>query len=238
MFVVYGAPLGRQNLHDVLFGDGGEYQPGSVDAELAGPDNPRRAPTVVAQRLRDNGWAVAQPVTTPAVGCADSRCEPATLPIQTSLTARRGQDIIEITSYPAAGGAETNVSVSLGRATPWPVYPISLLGGLLGAAAGWLMFGWASRRTERHDQSLQALTKLSYGFAAFLWWLPIGWAAPLALAHHLQQPHFRWHPLWEWLGPPTASLLFLTGDAAALLVLGIAALPQRRRSDTTDVATL
>jgi hypothetical protein len=33
-------------------------------------------------------------------------------------------------------------------------------------------------------------------------------------------------------------LLFLTGDAAALLVLGIAALPQRRRSDTTDVATL
>ncbi|MDG9676640.1 hypothetical protein [Micromonospora sp. DH14] len=56
--------------------------------------------------------------------------------------------------------------------------------------AGWMVFGWVSRRTEgrRRRGAVKA-----------------------------------WHPYWEWLGQPTASLLFLVGAGCVLLALGLAA---------------
>ncbi|MEK8106946.1 hypothetical protein NKG94_20695 [Micromonospora sp. M12] len=96
-----------------------------------------------------------------------------------------------------------------------------MLGTLLGAVAGWLVFGWVSRRTERR-RSRGAVHGL-VGAAVVLWWLPVLLSAPPLLSHHLGEPHPAWHPLWEWLGQPTASLLFLLGAVCALLALGLAA---------------
>jgi hypothetical protein len=237
MFVVYGAPLGPQHVDDLLFGDGGEYGFGDTIASLNGPTNERRAPGVVIQRLRSKGWEVAEPRTSHAVECATSSCDPETLPTQTFLSARRGSDIIEIEIYPSAGTSETNLSMSLQRATPWAVYPVGLIGGVLGTVIGWLVFGWASRRTEVQHAVLGTVTKVLYGFAMFLWWLPILWTAPFALAHHLQETHFRWHPLWEWLGQPVALLLFVVGAGMALLALAVAVLPRRTPGDARDVVT-
>jgi hypothetical protein len=223
MFVVYGQPLDLQQVDVLLYGDGGEYGFGATSASLTGPTNERRAPGVLTQRLRSNGWEVAEPRET--------------LPMQSVLTARRGSDIIEIEIYPNAGNDDTNVIMSLQRATPWAAYPISLIGGLLGAAIGWLVFGWASWRTETGPAVLRAGTKVLYGLALFLWWLPIGWAAPFMLAHHLRETHMRWHPLWEWLGQPAASLPFVWGAGLALLALAVAMLPRRTPDHARDLAT-
>ncbi|WP_433553616.1 hypothetical protein ACQP08_10495 [Micromonospora zamorensis] len=61
------------------------------------------------------------------------------------------------------------------------------------------------------------------GVAVVLWWLPVLLAAPQLLRHHLDEPHPAWHPFWEWLGQPAASLLFLVGALCVLLALGLAA---------------
>ncbi|MBQ0901500.1 hypothetical protein [Micromonospora sp. U21] len=97
-----------------------------------------------------------------------------------------------------------------------------------GALAGWLVFGWASRRTE--GRRVSGTASFLFGMTMVLWWLPVLLAAPHLLQHHLGEPHPAWHPLWEWLGQPTASLLFLVGALCALLALGLAAAPHRDRS--------
>jgi hypothetical protein len=45
-------------------------------------------------------------------------------------------------------------NVSLGRATPLAVYPIGLVGGLFGATAAFLLFGWVSRRSRCFSSSV------------------------------------------------------------------------------------
>ena len=76
-----------------------------------------------------------------------------------------------------------------------------------------------------------------YGFTMFMWWLPIASLAPFSIAHHLDEDHVRWHPLWEWLGQPVALLPFLIGCSTALLGLAIAALPRLRAERTRTIAT-
>ncbi|HEU5111280.1 MAG TPA: hypothetical protein VFT95_22295 [Micromonosporaceae bacterium] len=106
--------------------------------------------------------------------------------------------------------------------------------GVAGAVFGWLLFGWASRRTESRGATLRALANALYGFAVLFWCLPIGWATPLLLAHHRREAHHRWHPLWEWLGQPVAALPFLLAAGAALAGLAVAALPTRTPAPSTD----
>ncbi|MEU7850819.1 hypothetical protein AB0B74_14200 [Micromonospora parva] len=48
-------------------------------------------------------------------------------------------------------------------------------------------------------------------------------SVPSLLEHHSGEPHPTRHPYWEWLGQPTASLLFLVGAVCALLALALAA---------------
>ena len=120
---------------------------------------------------------------------------------------------------------------ALTRSTPGSAYPAGVVAFLLGATGGWCLFGWVSRRVERGYRAAQALVKFLYGLATFLWWAPIAFTAPQMLAHHLSEPHYRWHPLWEWLGQPTASLPFLLGSLLLTLTLALAALPRRRSAD-------
>lgn len=69
-----------------------------------------------------------------------------------------------------------------------------------------------------------------FGVTMVLWWLPVLLAAPQLVEHHLGEPHPAWHPLWEWLGQPVASLFFLAGAVSALLALGLTVGPRRERS--------
>lgn len=135
---------------------------------------------------------------------------------------------LELRFLPADGLNKTGLHAELSRATPWAVYPASVLSGLVGALAGWLVFGWASRRLEGQNILWYAMAIVTYVVAMFFWWLPILLGVPLSIAHHLNEPHPRWHPLWEWLGQPFASALYLLGCTSALLGIAIAALPRRR----------
>ncbi|MET7395367.1 hypothetical protein ABZS66_17935 [Dactylosporangium sp. NPDC005572] len=213
LFVVYGGPLRWSATRDLLLGDGGEYQPAGVGGGT--PGDADVAATV--QRLRDLGWTVYPPIEHDLYGCAGPPCDPATIPTSTTLVAARGDTVftLELTG--------TYLSASFQRAAPWPVWPAGIAGFLLGAAGSFLLFGWASRRRPR------ASATVLLAIALFLWWTPTVFAAPLALNHHLSEPHPSWHPLWEWLGQPTFSLLFLLGTAAALLSLAVSALPAGAR---------
>ena len=81
---------------------------------------------------------------------------------------------------------------------------------------------------------MRTLTGTLFGLSMFLWTAPVLLAAPQVLQHHLHEHHFRWHPLWEWLGQPDTSLPFLVGVNLTLVALAVAALSRRRPSDVTD----
>jgi hypothetical protein len=121
------------------------------------------------------------------------------------------------------------------RATPLAVYPVGLTGGILGAMVAFLMFGWASRRTEGRHLARSAV-KMLLGSTLFFWWAPTLVSVPSVARHHLDEPHPSWHPMWEWLGQPTFSLLFLVGCGSALLGLALAALPHHGRAPLSTVA--
>lgn len=61
-----------------------------------------------------------------------------------------------------------DVTATLDRLTPWYVHAAALLGLLAGALAGWLLTGWASRRTETAGGGVRVLTALSAGSALVL----------------------------------------------------------------------
>ncbi|SCE71657.1 hypothetical protein GA0070607_0705 [Micromonospora coriariae] len=233
LFVVYGHALRLSNLKTVLLGDGGEYQESATGAAAFGapPVPAEQIVTVARQRLREAGWRMYDPRVSSYTGCTDKLCATPLLITDTTLTARRGDTILNASISTQSTADATYLAVELHRAPPPAVVPAGLVGALLGALAGWLVFGWASRRTE--ERLVSGMVKALFGVTIVLWWLPVLLSAPLLLRHHFGEPHPAWHPLWEWLGQPTASLLFLVGAACALLALGLAAESRRDRSMVT-----
>ncbi|WP_432838663.1 hypothetical protein [Dactylosporangium sp. CA-092794] len=233
VFLIYGGPLDWGNVRDLLFGDGGEYELASVEASLDHlPAHSRpEALAELRQRLRAAEWDVGEPVYSPAYGCLpdDPRCDPTSIPSDITVDARRGDIILEISIRTEQ--ASPVMGFSMARATPWPVYPAGVAGFLVGAAGGWILFGWGSRRLERGCRAAQALAKGLFGFVMILWYAPILLIAPPTYLHYLRDPRFRWVPLWVWLGQPALLLPFLLGCAMAILMLGIAALPRPVRAD-------
>jgi hypothetical protein len=51
------------------------------------------------------------------------------------------------------------VAADVTRVPPWWLITIGLIGWLGGAAAGWLITGWVSRRTERAGAAVRSLTR-------------------------------------------------------------------------------
>ncbi|MEV5633379.1 hypothetical protein [Micromonospora tulbaghiae] len=228
VFLIYGHPLTGDLLSELLLGDGGEYAPAELTASF--DQAPPAGLTELRRRLDAAGWEQSEPVHSDAYDCIPDhpRCDPATIPSDVTVNAARGDHIlaVEIT-------AEGSMSLTLSRATPGAAYPAGLLGFALGAPGGWVLFGWASRRTEERRPLVQAPAKVLYGVAMVFWAAPILLSAPLMLTHHLSEPHPRWHVPWEWLGQPALSLPFLLGAVLLLLVLALAALPHRRPADRT-----
>ncbi|NES25988.1 hypothetical protein GCE86_26160 [Micromonospora terminaliae] len=223
LFVFYGQPVSRASLRGLLLGDGGEYQEGSAGGSATGPMPTSEAETLATaqQRLRAAGWQVYEPTSEVLQTCADPRCDPASQPVETVLVARRGDTVLTATfDDPRSFGSY--LGVALQRAAPPAVLPAAVLAGLLGGALAWLVFGWASRRTEGRRRA-----PLLLGVTLFFWWVPVLLATSSLARHHLDEPHPSWHPLWEWLGQPTLSLFFLIGLASALALLLTALTPRR-----------
>ncbi|WNM41839.1 hypothetical protein RMN56_11070 [Micromonospora halotolerans] len=223
LFVIYGQPLSRASLRSLLLGDGGEYQEGVAGGSAAGPMPTSEAETLATaqRRLRDAGWRVYEPTSEVLQTCADPRCDPASQPVETVLTARRGDTVLRAT-FDDPRTYSSYLFVELQRAAPPAVLPAAVLAGVVGGALAWLVFAWASRRTERRRRA-----PLLLGITLFLWWAPALLAGPSLARHHLDEPHPNWHPLWEWLGQPTLSLFFLLGLASALVLLLTALTPRR-----------
>jgi hypothetical protein len=235
VFIIYGSPLSWSSVSDLLLGDGAEYSLAGIGASFAHLPAESR-PQVLAelqQRLQAAGWDYSKPVYSHAYDCIsdDPRCDPAAIPSNITIYAQRGDNILEI--HINDGNTTPLMNFAMTRSTPWSAYPAGIVAFLLGALAGWCMFGWASRRTERGRSVAQAPVKFLYGFATFLWWAPVLLSAPQLLSHHLNEPHYRWHLLWEWLGQPTMSLPFLLGCLTLIIALGVGALPHRQSADQT-----
>jgi hypothetical protein len=216
LFTVYGQALTWNAADDLLFGDGGEYAQASVAGVLDGP--PVTA-DLVSRNLRAYGWKVYPTVHANIYNCDGPPCDPTTIPQSTTVVARHGDTTFSMEINPSG-------IVSLGRATPLAVYPTGLVGGLLGATAAFLLFGWVSRRTEGQHPA-RAGVKALLGVSLLFWWVPTLFAVPLLVLHHVEEFHPTWHPMWEWLGQPTFSLFFLIGCGSALAASALAALPSR-----------
>ncbi|MEU6072448.1 hypothetical protein [Micromonospora sp. NPDC047074] len=235
LFSFYTRPLTVRQLDNLLLGDGGEYQQGSVVAEvIAAPATSAEETLALAQRrLRETGWQVYEPTVARHSGCADKFCTRTTVTTETTVPARRGDTTLTL-QVRTASADTPQLWLDLRRTTPPAVLPAGVVGGLLGAGLGWLVFGWASRRTETPHGGRGAVS-VSYALTMALWWAPVLLTVPNLLRHHLDEPHPTWHPLWEWLGQPAGSLLFLAGTATALLALALAALPRREPLPTAAV---
>ncbi|MFD2764019.1 hypothetical protein [Micromonospora eburnea] len=222
LFVFYNNPLTWRSLKPVLFGDGGEYQEGMAVASAAGPAPMSEAEALATarQRLQAGGWQVYAPATEVLEVCASATCHRASQPVQTTLIAHRDDTVLRATFHDAS--YNSYLGVEMQRATPPAVLPAAVLAGLAGGVLTWLVFAWASRRTEGR-RGVAALLAI----ALFLWWAPALLSTASLFPHHLGEPHPTWHPLWEWLGQPTCSLLFLVGAACALALLVVALIPRR-----------
>ncbi|NBE85202.1 hypothetical protein [Micromonospora rubida] len=229
MFVIYGHPLGWDDANSMLFGDGGEYSLASVGGAVDGiPVRPPQETLDLArQRLRETGWTVYRPIVRNMYGCIGPPCDSSAIPTDTTVVAQRGNTTLTLQVNSESTTASTFLTASLQRATPPAVYPFAVGGGLAGAVVAFLLFGWASRRTDGRRLAGGVVTTL-FGATMLLWWAPTLFAVPLMVQHHLDEPHPSWHPMWEWLGQPTLSLLFVVGGGCVLLGLGLAAVPRPR----------
>ncbi|MFU8872404.1 hypothetical protein [Micromonospora sp. SL4-19] len=223
LFVFYNQPLRWGSFKAVLLGDGGEYQEGSAYAAAVRPAPTPEAEILAAarQRLRAAGWQVYEPTTEVLfLDVCNPRCVSTSRLVETVLVARQGDTVLRAAVHDSSYNSYLNLEVQ--RAAPPAVLPAAVLAGLVGGGLAWFVFAWASRRTEGR-RGVHPL----FGIAFFLWWVPALLSTPSLISHHLDEPHPSWHPLWEWLGQPTCSLLFLVGAACALTVLVVALVPRK-----------
>ena len=186
----------------LLFGEGGDYRATTAAAlaELpAGTDLDELARNASA-RLAATGWTVHTPAGAGLHADRDG--------LALTLTVASGPD------------GDAAVSMVFERTTPVAAWIGGVAGGLPVAAVAFLVFAWASRRTGRPDHPARLAVAFPFGVVMALWWGP-------ALASVGGRPGVG-SALWERLGQPTYSLLFLAGLAFAGLSLFLAALPHHR----------
>ena len=231
LFVIYGQPLSWNSAHDLLFGDGGEYAQSGIGGGVSAPPSPETVESV-QHNLRAHGWTV-RPLKVRDIYTCLEPCDPAGQ--YTTVVAQRADTVFRMDVYSPQVPISPPVSAVFLRATPFAVYPFGLAGGILGAVVAFLLFGWASRRTEgRHPA--HGAEKILLGVTLFFWWAPTLFAVPWMARHYQDEPNPSWPPMWEWLGQPTFSLLFLIGCGSALLALTSAALPHGNHEPSSTVA--
>ncbi|WP_162907276.1 hypothetical protein [Allorhizocola rhizosphaerae] len=174
------------------------------------------------ERLRAAGWDLHPVMSLDVDGCAI--CPQPSPPNRFKMSATREDSILTLElNSPQPGSGY--LSIHLTRATPWTVYPAGIGIGLLGFAFGWMMFGWASRRTEGR-RAVQNLAAIPYALAMLVWLAIAASGLSEKITWHIKRPRPGWDPAWEWLGLPDSLLFFHFGSVCALFALALAALPR------------
>lgn len=205
LFTFVGRPLSARHLPDLLV-RGGDYQEGTAVVTATGSPSSTTLATA-RERLRDAGWQVSTPAR--RTGGLGARGGP-----DTEVAARRGDTALRLVLPVSPAAGQPQLTIELRRTTPAAVLPAAVAGGVFGALLGWFVFGWASRRSESRPE-----VRILYWVTMLAWWAPALSAAPLLTLHQARMPHPQWHPLWEWLGLPAASLLFALGVISAAVAL-------------------
>jgi hypothetical protein len=90
-----------------------------------------------------------------------------------------------------------DVSAQATRVPPWWLIALGLIGWLLGAAAGWLITGWVSRRTERAGAGMRSLTREPV-VVALVPATPLSLIGLLLFAWQLVDPTVAGVPFWRF----------------------------------------
>ncbi|GIF05051.1 hypothetical protein [Actinoplanes siamensis] len=174
----------------------------------------------VRDRLAGAGWQIRDDVS-----YDEDHDEPSS---SAGFSATRGGLTLVYSAYYVKNrpwyDADGSAGFQLSRTTPpWPAW-FAVPGALLAACVGWLMFGWASRRSEGHPGR-------SVGAAALAWSAVVVVALSLLFICLLfsQPDSLEGSALWTTLdqlsqGPTTLAL------GLGLLALATAALPARPRA--------
>jgi hypothetical protein len=228
-FVLWDRDLRWHDADDLLFGRGGEYQATSAGALAQLPPGADLDALAgqASDRLAAAGWTVRPPARGDVTGCAGLPCDPQGLAQWTRFEATRDGLALALEVNPAQAGQAATVSVAFQRTTPAGAWVGGAAGGLTAAAAGFLVFAWASRRTGHPGHPARLAVVFPFGVAMLFWWTPVLAWEVMAAPFRPDRPGAAGPPLWEWLGQPTYSLSFLIGAGFAVLALSLAALPHR-----------
>lgn len=191
-----------------ISGTAGTAEAGDVDGYLAG----------LAPRLQAQGWHIEDISPT---GPADDKTG--------ALFARDAHLVLRIEDVPDPSGKQGRLSIQVYRTEPPWISVSTFAAGLLGALLGWLLFGWASRRTEHRRAATTAagLTAV-LGLALLAPALSLG----LIFLNVLTGDYLPEVPFWGGLVPAGefGGLVILSGVALGTAVL-IAAWCRPGRSD-------
>lgn len=120
---------------------GGKVGARRISGAVAGP----AATSDLTVRLEADGWRILDTYrTNPPNGAQE-------------LLARSADLVLWAEDRPGASGPASRLDVQVYRAEPRWVSAVTFAAGLLGALLGWLIFGWASRRTEHRRAATAAV---------------------------------------------------------------------------------
>ena len=211
-FTLGGRPLTWHDADDLLFGEGGQYQPATTvtQAHLPAAEDVGAMARRASSRLEATGWTLRKSTTSPEI----------------SVQAARGGLALTLEMNPAQENQSARVSAAFQRTTPAGAWIGGATGALAAAAVAFLVFAWASRRTGRPDHPARLAVTFPFSLALLFWWVPT-LAAPLVVWSRPEWPRAEGQQLWERIGQPALSAWFLTGVAFAALSLFLASLPHR-----------
>jgi hypothetical protein len=223
-FTIAGRTPRWSDSPDLLFGLRGELQAATVNADAPLPDGtrPEALADDAAARLSAAGWAVPTGSRTTTYDCSGVPCNQSDTTETTRITAYRDGLALTVRILTTSDLRDALVSAQVRRTAPAGVWIGATAVGLLAAAVAFLVFAWASRRTDRPDHPARVAVAMPYSLAMLLWWGPTLTAAVRSARSQPDVPNTQ---LWEWLGQPTLSVLFLAGTGFAALALLLAGLP-------------
>jgi hypothetical protein len=107
--------------------------------------------TGLAQRLQAQGWHSVDISSTGPIDKTGAR-----LNDSQALLARNAHLVLWIEDVHEGSNPGGRLDIQVHRTEPPWISVLTFAGGLLGALLGWLLFGWASRRTEHHPAATTA----------------------------------------------------------------------------------
>ncbi|MGA5302421.1 hypothetical protein ACPCHT_21010 [Nucisporomicrobium flavum] len=232
-FALLSRGLSWDDVDGVLFASVTEHRAATAGARVGLPSgtDPETPAREVTARLVLTGWTVHAPIRTDVPG------DPAAGARSIRIEAVRDGWTLTLEARPAHADRAAVLTAIVRRPTPAAAWIGGVAGALAAGAIAFLLFAWASRRTGRPGHPARVAVIVPFGLAMMFWWVPTTAAVALVGSSLRSEPQVRGTQLWEWLGQPTMSALFLAGAALAALSLLLAALPPGRELPRTGPVT-